>query len=498
MTAVALSPMSEGGQLDLNRLEAASLPIVRRGFDRVSVATVLRQAAAEIRRLRAQLDAQRSRADALGAAPQPELEADRIAEALGQEAVQVLEAARAAAEERGVRAEEERRRILEQARADSAQIVEESRAQGRDIVAEARSVRKQILGDLVRKRQSYRIELEQLRAAGDRLLESLAALRREIDDSAARLVQSVPEAQAAAERVGLLLTGPEPTPEQVEAEIADIEDALSEIRPRAETSEHSDTAGGAVLYDVEAEDEAGAEDEDPFDRDEPTGVNDIFTRLRSAPAAEAAPGPDEHPTSVGRATPAGDGSTGRADPAGGGLTGRATPAGDGPAPVDDGEPAGRGGLDEPEPGGDGPSEAARSAAAGEIARALKQRVVDEQGDLLDALRRDGTQALAKLLADEEAAAAFADLAPGALENYASDIDVKTSELDVDAAVAAIGESLVAPMRNRLREALDRTDDADELSEIARAVYRESRTRLAPLAAEECLAAADRGRGPAAG
>ena len=506
MTAVALNPMSEGNQLDLNRLEAANLPIVRRGFDRVSVATVLRQAAAEIRRLRAQLDAQRSRADALGAAPQPELEADRIAEALGQEAVQVLEAARAAAEERGVRAEEERRRILEQARADSAQIVEESRAQGRDIVAEARSVRKQILGDLVRKRQSYRIELEQLRAAGDRLLESLAALRREIDDSAARLVQSVPEAQAAAERVGLLLTGPEPTPEQVEAEIADIEDALSEIRPRAETS---GAVGGAAPYDVEAEDEAGAEDEDPFDRDEPTGVNDIFSRLRSAPAAEAAPGPDEHPTSVGRATPAGDGSTGRAtpasdgstgraDPAGDGSTGRATPAGDGPAPVDDGEPAGRGGRDEPEPEGDGPSEAARSAAAGEIARALKQRVVDEQGDLLDALRRDGTQALAKLLADEEAAAAFADLAPGALDNYASDIDVKTSELDVDAAVAAIGESLVAPMRNRLREALDRTDDADELSEIARAVYRESRTRLAPLAAEECLAAADRGRSPAAG
>ena len=124
--------------------------------------------------------------------------------------------------------------------------------------------------------------------------------------------------------------------------------------------------------------------------------------------------------------------------------------------------------------------------------------MDEQGDLLDALRRDGTQALAELLADEEAAAAFAGLAPGALENYASDIDVKTSELDGAAAAAAIEENLVAPMRNRLREALDRTDDADELSEIARAVYRESRTRLAPLAAEECLAAADRGRNPAEG
>ena len=494
MTAVALHSMSEGDQLDLNRLEAASLPVVRRGFDRVSVATVLRQAAAEIRRLRAQVDALRSRAHELEAAPQPTLEAERVAEALGQEAVRVLDAARSAAADRADRAEEERKRMLEQAQADGAQIVEESRAQGRDIVAEARSVRKQILGDLVRKRQAYRIELEQLRAAGDRLLESLAALRREIDDSAAKLVQSVPEAQAAAERVGLLLTGPEPTPEQVEAEITDIEEALSEIRPRAEPS-------GAALYDVEAEDEAGAEDEDPFDRDEPTGVNDIFTRLRSAPAAEAAPGPDEHPTD---GDPVGEDSTGRAEPAnddppaGDGSTDRAKPASDGSAPVDDGEPAGPGGEDEPEPEGDDPAEAARSAAAGEIARALKQRVVDEQGDLLDALRRDGTQALAKLLADEEAAAAFAGLAPGALEDYASDIDVKTSELDVAAAVAAIEESLVAPMRNRLREALDRTDDADELSEIARAVYRESRTRLAPLAAEECLAAADRGRSPAEG
>lgn len=490
MTAVALNSMSEGDQLDLNRLEAASLPVVRRGFDRVSVATVLRQAAAEIRRLRAQVDALRSRAHELEAAPQPTLEAERVAEALGQEAVRVLDAARSAAADRADRAEEERKRMLEQAQADGAQIVEESRAQGRDIVAEARSVRKQILGDLVRKRQAYRIELEQLRAAGDRLLESLAALRREIDDSAAKLVQSVPEAQAAAERVGLLLTGPEPTPEQVEAEITDIEEALSEIRPRAETS--------GALYDMEAEDEAGGEDEDPFDRDEPTGVNDIFTRLRSAPAAEAAPGPDEHPADAGRGDPVGDSSTGRAAPAGDSSTDLAAPAGDGSAPVDDGEPAGPGGEDEPEPEGDDPAEAARSAAAGEIARALKQRVVDEQGDLLDALRRDGTQALAKLLADKEAAAAFAGLAPGALEDYASDIDVKTSELDVAAAVAAIEESLVAPMRNRLREALDRTDDADELSEIARAVYRESRTRLAPLAAEECLAAADRGRNPAEG
>lgn len=499
--------MDGGGQLDLNRLEAASLPVVRRGFDRVSVATLLRQAAAEIRRLRTQADALRRRADELEAAPQPELEAERIAEALGQEAVRVLEAARAAAAERAGRAEQERGRMIEQARADGAQIVEESRAQGRDIVAEARSVRKQILGDLVRKRQSYRIELEQLRAAGDRLLESLAGLRREIDDSAVRLVQSVPEAQAAAERVGLLLTGPEPTPEQVEAEITEIEDALSEVRPWAEAPERPEPADdGAVLYDVEAEDDAGAEDEDPFDgeSDEPAGVGDIFARLRSAPAAEAAAAPDDPAEGGTRsAAPSSD------DPADGG-TRSAAPATDGSA--------GRGGEDEPVPdesgkgaeeptpdaGGKGaedetgsPSEAARSAAAGEIARALKQKVVDEQGELLDALRRDGTQALTEMLADEEAAASFAALAPGPLENYASDIDVKTSELDVGAAAAAIEESLVTPMRNRLREALDRTDDADELSEIARAVYRESRTRLAPLAAEECLAAADRARSPAA-
>lgn len=489
--------MDGGGQLDLNRLEAASLPVVRRGFDRVSVATLLRQAAAEIRRLRTQADALRRRADELEAAPQPELEAERIAEALGQEAVRVLEAARAAAAERAGRAEQERGRMIEQARADGAQIVEESRAQGRDIVAEARSVRKQILGDLVRKRQSYRIELEQLRAAGDRLLESLAGLRREIDDSAVRLVQSVPEAQAAAERVGLLLTGPEPTPEQVEAEITEIEDALSEVsevRPWAEAPERPGPADdGAVLYDVEAEDDAGAEDEDPFDgeSDEPAGVGDIFARLRSAPAAEAA-------AAAASDDPA-DGGTGSAAPATDDSAGRGGEAE--PVPDESGK-----GAEEPAPDGSGkgaedekggPSEAARSAAAGEIARALKQKVVDEQGELLDALRRDGTQALTEMLADEEAAAAFAALAPGPLENYASDIDVKTSELDVGAAAAAIEESLVTPMRNRLREALDRTDDADELSEIARAVYRESRTRLAPLAAEECLAAADRARNSAA-
>lgn len=470
--------MDRGGYLDLNRLEAASLPVVRRGFDRVSVATLLRQAAGEIRRLRSQADALKRRISELEASPQPDLEAGRITEALGQEAVRVLDAARAAAAERASRAEEERGRMLEQARADGAQIVEESRAQGRDIVAEARSVRKQILGDLVRKRQAYRIELEQLRAAGDRLLESLAAVRREVEDSAAGLVRAVPEAQAAAERVGLLLTGPEPSPEQVAAEIADIEDALAEIRSKAEAPDRPD-GSGAVLYDMEAEDEASGDSGDPFDNDssESGGVGDIFARLRSAPA-DAGTGPS---------SPSAGGGSGATDdePAAGAGEDR------GPAEADDKEE--EDGDEDESDGESGPQEAARSAAVGEIARALKQRVVDEQGDLLDALRRDGTPALASLLDDDAAIDSFTGLVRGPLENYASDIDAKASEFDLAAAAAAIEDVLLTPMRSRLREALDHNDDPDELSEIVRAAYRESRTRLAPQAAEESLAAADRSR-----
>ncbi len=458
--------LDRGDQLDLHRLEAADFPVVRRGFDRARVTADLRSAVEEIRRLRAWIDQLQSRIEEQESIPPSELRAKEVTEALGEEAVRVLEAARVAAQQRAERAAAEREQLLVQARSDAAQIVDESRAQGREIVAEARAVRKQMLGELARKRQVYRAEIEQLRAAADRLLESFASTQQELDRSVAGLIESVPEARAAAERAGLRIAAePETTAEALETEL----DAARIIgHPMVEPSDRSGAVGDGVprpepeieprpepeivpppqtevvpppQTEVEAENEVE-------DINAPSGIDDLFARLRTAVPEDHEERPDEIVTSTTTAT---------------------------------GSNSDRTGVEEA-------VDAARSAAIGEITRALKQRVVDEQGELLDALRREGAAAIANLLTDRDAAASFTAVVPGPLQDYASDIDVKVSEFDVDAATAAITETLVAPMRNRLREALDRTTEVAELNAIVSVLYRESRTRRAPRAAESALAA----------
>ena len=62
---------------------------------------------------------------------------------------------------------------------------------------------------------------------------------------------------------------------------------------------------------------------------------------------------------------------------------------------------------EPEPDAeseDDPDTAARAVAVDEISRRLKRLVVEEQGELLDGLRRDGADALRTVLDDDTATA----------------------------------------------------------------------------------------------
>ena len=113
------------------------------------------------------------------------LEAHRVAEALGAEATQVLEAAHAAAAERAERAEREaeairaealtaadttraeaiaaREETLAAAERDAEEVAEDGRQRGRDMVNEAQAVRERMLSDLARKRQTGRAQVEQLR-----------------------------------------------------------------------------------------------------------------------------------------------------------------------------------------------------------------------------------------------------------------------------------------------------------------------------------------------
>ena len=130
--------------------------------------------------------------------------------------------------------------------------------------------------------------------------------------------------------------------------------------------------------------------------------------------------------------------------------------------------------------------AARAVAVGGIARRLKRLVVDEQGDLLDGIRRNGVRAVRSAIAGDTKAYTRAARVP--MQDFASDIDVSIDDIDLTAAGAAIVSVLVEPVRSRLGDLIEETDDADELSSVVRSIYRESRSRRADAAAEAAFSA----------
>ena len=130
--------------------------------------------------------------------------------------------------------------------------------------------------------------------------------------------------------------------------------------------------------------------------------------------------------------------------------------------------------------------AARAVAVGGIARRLKRLVVDEQGDLLDAIRRTGSRAVRTAITSDTTSYTRAARVP--MQDFASDIDVSIDDIDLKAAGGAIVAILVEPVRARLGDLLDQTDDPDELSSAVRSIFRESRSRRADSAAEAAFSA----------
>ncbi len=195
----------------------------------------------------------------------------------------------------------------------------------------------------------------------------------------------------------------------------------------------------------------------------------IFARLRSItsrPASEPLPGHEEQPPAA--------------------ASGQMTPLEALPAHKESEEAAPAEATDEAsaEPGD--LMSAARAVAVGGIARRLKRLVVDEQGELLDAMRRSGSRALRGAIAADGDAYTRAALEP--LQDFASDVDVSIDDIDLKAAGAAIVSVLVEPVRVRLGELIEDTDDSDELASAVRSIYRESRARRAEAAAEAAFAA----------
>ncbi len=521
--------------IDPGDLELRSFPITRRGFDPTEVRSQLQAAASEIRRLQRLCNELSGRLTESQQAGRGDTDARQVTEMLGVELSSVLEAAHNAAASRIERAESEAEAMSHEARSavesvladataqstelvasarlEAEEIVEESRNHGREMVNEAQMVRERMLRDLARKRQTGRTQIEQLRAARDRLLDALTTVQTSLDTAIEDLVTSVPEARTAANRAGLRISSePTPTADDLEAEIeagrlvghplvvdsplpgpisdtfttgemealdhldalsvnteetaadesgADESDELSqpeaEPDPQPEHEPRSEVEAEAEA-EIEAEGEAESESESVSETgsdDLPRNARDVFARLRSSRSAtesESAPEQVAEPPQSSKSEAKGD----------------------------------------PEPTADAMADsngAVRKRAADAAAKAMKKVLVEEQGSLLDGIRRSGAAAMTSFDEKESHNASYDEAAIPALREQCVSLGGPT-ELDLTPALANIHVIALEPVRRRLADIAEQFDGEEELSDAVRGLYREARSRHLNDAASAASVAVD--------
>ena len=413
--------------------------------------------------------------------------------------------------------------VLADAARRAEEIVEDGRQRGREMVNEAQVVRERMLTDLARKRQTGRAQVEQLRAGRDRLLEALTVAQQSLDVALQDLLDAVPEARGAAERAGLrVVNEPRPTVEELENEIEaarmvghplveGLADPASATGPLDDPSDdpvfitaemealtHLEGALEAPtpepVPDVESEDEADAEaavESEPEDdvEPEPDDSEESEPEDDDEPEPESEDEPEPEPEAALASEPeAGE------DDSVGDLFARlrdSQPEDDEeeePAPVvaseDEASPEASDDQEGSEPD---PNAAARDRVVSVVTRALKKVVVEEQGTLLDGIRRSGGEAVSVVVEDADAHAAAYEAAatPGLMELIEA---LDGTEADLAAGFGELRSIGLDPVRQRLLEVVERSDDADALSDTVRGLYRESRSRRIPLAAEAAVSA----------
>ena len=543
--------MAGSSPVDPSELEQTSFEQVRRGYDPVAVQRVLQRVAEEIRDLQHDRAELQARLAEFESAPAEALEAHRIAEALGSEAATVLEAAHAAATERVERAERDgeqlradaesdveqkmieavaaREEVLADAARRAEEVVEDGRQRGREMVNEAQVVRERMLTDLARKRQTGRAQVEQLRAGRDRLLEALTVAQQSLDVALQDLLDAVPEARGAAERAGLrVVNEPRPTVEELENEIEaarmvghplveGLADPASATGPLDDPSDdpvfitaemealtHLEGALEAPTPepapDAESEDEADAEaSAEPEPEDDVDTEPDDSEESEPEPEPEdddepeAEPEPEEEPEPEPETAPESESEVGEDDSVGD-LFARlrdSQPEDDeeeepSPAAASEDEASAEASDDQESPEPD-PNAAVRDRVVSVVTRALKKVVVEEQGTLLDGIRRSGGEAVSVVVEDADAHAAAYEAAatPGLMELIEA---LGGTKADLAAGFGELRSIGLDPVRQRLLEVVERSDDADALSDTVRGLYRESRSRRIPLAAEAAVSA----------
>lgn len=510
---------------------AATFSNARKGFEPAEVREFLRMVAAELARLqeRERFLEREVRTVQRGPVSTAALDEDVVTRLLGEEAARILQAAREAASQIKIRAEEGASRLLRDATDEAHRVREEAeieaarrrsdatadaeaelemaKQQGRDMVNEARAYRERVLSDLARRREMARQQIEQLVHGRDRLLQAFERSRLVAVDVINELVPLVepdeyvdlspttgpiPVMKPNTPRPGTPLVAVEsvvepvvePEPEVVEAAIAEAlvaEPGFVEVEP---------TVDDAIEPTVDDEVEPTVDQAEPVVEVEPvvdtapavaaeskSSADDLFARLRAARTQSVA-------ERVVEVEPVTEPAEPEPEPVSPPVLTVVPPLGDSVFASTPAAPAAVVAVD------DTPfarRDEALTPLIVSASRKLKRVLADEQNDVLHTLRRkEPVRDVVDLVSDEaDHAARYAEAVAGDLTAAAvagavsmgatasaAQREVKKADATANAS-DALAVDVIRPLRDRLARCVAEADgDNAELAGLVRIVYRE--------------------------
>ncbi len=208
--------------------------LVRKGYSPHQVKDYAKRIASELKKLEEELAKRDEDLKALKYKLEraQNIDDEILTEHLGASAARLINTARKEAAAKEIEAAAEAEEIRSQARNEAEEIrsqaetafkerMEAARTEAERLETEAKSVRHKILKEMSRRRKEIIVEIERLRAGRNRLMDSFEASQKVILDVKEDLSHSLGEAKVVANRAAQkVMSKPEPTPEELEEEIA--------------------------------------------------------------------------------------------------------------------------------------------------------------------------------------------------------------------------------------------------------------------------------------
>ncbi|MDQ1360441.1 MAG: hypothetical protein QOJ44_818 [Acidimicrobiaceae bacterium] len=525
--------ISSSSSLSPDEVARHTFGTVRRGFDPAEVRSYLDYVADALRvAAEREIELRHEVAEAEHRAANPVLDEGTLTSALGQETARVLQSAHNASHEMVAKAEGEVARLLSEAqdeigrseaRAEQAlaertaqaessvteyrqrthdeseAMLAQARAECREMIDEAQTLRSRVLADLSKRRKVLHAQIEQLRAGREHLAETVRGVRRTVDGIADELFRAEDEARLAAEAAGreAIARPYEGTPEEEAAALL-AAGAGEPAPPNLGLVVEDQPTFGADPGEVG---EPLSSEQGAFIAAEIEVTETVAAPEASTPETETVAAPEGPTEAIGQATPSGtvdDGAdeTAAAPAASQSVSDDPTPsvdelfakirAGRDTDGADDqvhsDEPSGEG----EEPGRGNPLVDRRDELVGPLvtalSRRLKRTLQDDQNDLLDRLRNNGSKWSNDLLPNEvehldaysTAALSQLEQAAGAGRMFVGDESEGGPLADHVVGVAHdLATAIVGPLRRSLADT-EQVADADEtaVTEHVGAAFRE--------------------------